>query len=146
MYRAPGEAFKEDGGDVKDSGLRFVGRSDDGEFRCLVFSELAALRARQVSESADLFLDSGILVSHQNDKNSPLDGAHARSRFFAHHPRTYPKELSLFGAPEAFGGPFAQNDTVNFYLPRSFSSTILFFLDDSRMSRPMLWLRGVRGH
>ena len=35
-----------------------------------------------------------------------------RSRFFAHHPRTYPKELSLFGAPETFGVPFAQNDSA----------------------------------
>ena len=35
-----------------------------------------------------------------------------RSRFFAHHPRTYPKELSLFRALDTFGVPFAQNDTV----------------------------------
>jgi hypothetical protein len=34
-----------------------------------------------------------------------------RSRFFAHHPRTYPKELALFKAPGTFGAPFAQNDT-----------------------------------
>ena len=33
--------------------------------------------------------------------------------FFAHHPRTYPKELTtLFGAPGTFGAPFSQNDTV----------------------------------
>ncbi len=31
-----------------------------------------------------------------------------KSRFFTHHPRTYPQERSLFGAP------FAQNDSVNF--------------------------------
>src|SRR6185437_11459465 len=30
--------------------------------------------------------------------------------FFAHHPRTYPKELTLSGAPGAFGAPFSQND------------------------------------
>ncbi len=36
-----------------------------------------------------------------------------KSRFFAHHPRTYPKEQkSLFGAPKTFGVPFAQNDIV----------------------------------
>jgi hypothetical protein len=33
------------------------------------------------------------------------------SRFFAYHPRTYPKELTLFRAPGTFGGPFAQNDS-----------------------------------
>jgi hypothetical protein len=33
-------------------------------------------------------------------------------RFFAHHPQTYPKERSLFGAPGAFGAPFTQNDSV----------------------------------
>ena len=36
------------------------------------------------------------------------------SRFFTPHPRTYPKELTLFGAPETFGGPFVQNDTAGF--------------------------------
>ena len=34
-----------------------------------------------------------------------------KCRFFAHHPRTYPKELTLSGAPGTFGGPFAQNDS-----------------------------------
>jgi len=34
-----------------------------------------------------------------------------RSRFFAHHPRTYPTELTLCGAPGTFGAPFTQNDT-----------------------------------
>jgi hypothetical protein len=29
----------------------------------------------------------------------------AKSRFFAYHPRTYPKELMLFGTPETFGVP-----------------------------------------
>jgi hypothetical protein len=33
-----------------------------------------------------------------------------KSRFFAHHPRTYPKELTLFRAPDTFGAPFTQND------------------------------------
>jgi hypothetical protein len=37
-------------------------------------------------------------------------GVEPRSRFFAHHPRTYPKELTLSGAPGTFGGPFTQND------------------------------------
>src|ERR1700722_19253828 len=36
----------------------------------------------------------------------------SRSRIFAHHPRTYPKELSLFGAPETFGARFTQHDTA----------------------------------
>jgi hypothetical protein len=36
------------------------------------------------------------------------------SRFFTPHPRTYPKELTLFGAPETFGAPFVQNDTAGF--------------------------------
>src|SRR6185437_2630686 len=35
-----------------------------------------------------------------------------RSRFFAHHPRTYPTELRLCGAPGTFGAPFTQNDTM----------------------------------
>jgi hypothetical protein len=34
----------------------------------------------------------------------------SKSRFFAHHPRTYPTELSLCGAPGTFGAPFTQND------------------------------------
>jgi hypothetical protein len=37
-----------------------------------------------------------------------------KSRFFAHHPRTYPNELTLIGALGTFGGPLAQNDTFNF--------------------------------
>jgi len=37
-----------------------------------------------------------------------------KSRFFGHHPRTYPTELSLCGAPGTFGVPFAQNDTANY--------------------------------
>ena len=28
-----------------------------------------------------------------------------KRRFFAHHPRTYPIELTLYGAPGAFGDP-----------------------------------------
>jgi len=41
-------------------------------------------------------------------------GGSGRNGFFAHHPRTYPKErFSLFGAPETFGAPFTQNDTVS---------------------------------
>jgi hypothetical protein len=41
-------------------------------------------------------------------------GRSRESRFFARHPRTYPKErCSLFGAPKTFGAPFTQNDIVN---------------------------------
>ena len=35
----------------------------------------------------------------------------SKSRFFIHHPRTYPTELSLCRAPGAFGAPFVQNDS-----------------------------------
>jgi hypothetical protein len=38
-------------------------------------------------------------------------GHEPKSRFFAHHPRTYPKELTLFRAPDTFGAPFTQNDS-----------------------------------
>jgi hypothetical protein len=53
--------------------------------------------------------------------------AKRKSRFFAHHPRTCPKELMLFGAPETFGGPFAQNDGVQ----TIDSEAISFALNDS---------------
>jgi len=43
------------------------------------------------------------------------ESGNAKSRFFVHHPRTYPKELSLFGAPGTFGAPFTQNDIADFY-------------------------------
>jgi hypothetical protein len=120
MNRAPGEAFKEDGGDVKDSGLRFVGRSDDGEFRCLVFSELAALRAKQVSESAELFLDLGIFVSQQNDENSLLD----------RHPR---KADSSLTTPEPTPKSCRSSGPLKRSGPRSLRMTpsTLIFLDPS---------------
>lgn len=35
-----------------------------------------------------------------------------KSRFFAHYPRTCAKERALFGAPDTFGAPFPQNDTI----------------------------------
>src|SRR5579863_2364685 len=41
----------------------------------------------------------------------PTPAAPDKSRFVAHHPRTYPRELLLSGAPGTFGGPFAQNDS-----------------------------------
>ena len=48
-------------------------------------------------------------------RDRPAVGAEAlKSRFFTPHPRTYPKELTLIGAPETFGAPFVQNDTAGF--------------------------------
>jgi len=48
----------------------------------------------------------------------PMRVLKMKSRFFAHHPRTFPKELALFGVirvhksvtPGAFGALFSQND------------------------------------
>jgi hypothetical protein len=42
-----------------------------------------------------------------------------KSRFFAYHPRTYPKELIALWGPCYVWAPFAQNDTVNLGFRRS---------------------------
>src|SRR5579863_9762966 len=57
-------------------------------------------------------LIAGMTVRYRYARNVITMGASSKSRFFAYHPRTYPKELALFGAPGTFGAPCAQNDTV----------------------------------
>ena len=52
--------------------------------------------------------------SGKQEAECPRSSRHRNGKsnrgFFAHHPQTYPKEHSLFGAPGAFGAPFTQND------------------------------------
>ena len=55
-----------------------------------------------------------LLASPESERSYWHILAMQRSRFFAHHPRTCPKELALFGAPETFGAPFVQDDTALF--------------------------------
>ena len=50
-------------------------------------------------------------MGHPDRNGGPWFDDKGKSRFFAHHPRTCPKEQSSLGPLKRSGTPFAQNDT-----------------------------------